>query len=171
MFFFEWVTLTPEPIVPCKAQKKVTPRTPYTLDGHYKIKQKVEHPKFGPGTVTLVRIKMVVILFDSERQNPPQLVLCGIPVKGRRFLSATLNHKDRDKANGATFALLRARARANNSARARHKLKQKFLDHSYLWRALLRRYSSRARIWWDRVSSTKPQRTGVLRGSVQHRAA
>lgn len=171
MFFFEWFTPAPTPKVRRKASKKVTPRTPYTPDGHYKINQKVEHPAFGPGTITLVRKKMVVILFDSECQNPPRLVLCGVPVQGRRFLSAPLTHKDRDKANGATFAVLMARARKNDNAKARRQLKQQFLDHSPLWSALLRRYSSRARSWWDRVSSTKPQRTGVLHGSIQHRAA
>lgn len=171
MFFFEWFIPAQQPKVRRKAPKKATPRTPYTLDGRYKIKQKVEHPEFGPGTVTLVRIKMVVILFDSERQNPPQLVLCGIPVMGRRFLSARLNHKDRDKANGASFALLRTRARKNDRVRALRKAKQQFLDRCHLWGALLRRYSSRARDWWDRVGSTHPQRTGMLHGSVLHRAA
>lgn len=173
MFFFDWVTLTTKPKRARSASKVLPPRTPYTRDGHYTIGQKVEHPDpdFGPGTVTLVLINKVVILFDSEKWNPPPRVYRGIHVKGHLFLSATLTLQQRDKANGATFPLVRLRSITNFGAAARSKRKKGILEATKHRKSLRQRYWPALSTWWQGGHPTGPLRTGSLHGLVLHRAA
>lgn len=165
MFFFEFVNLAPAPEKPRQASKSSKfEYTPYTPEGRYTRNQKVEHPLYGTGVVTLVRMGMTVILFDSEKQDPPQLVLCEIPVKGRRFLSARINLAERDKANGETFAHRRARNIANLAAALRRKRKLRRPWTSHWWMSMVHPGASLGSVRWQHLHPAFPRRTALLHG-------
>lgn len=162
MFFFEFFNPIPIQQKPRRARKSSKPRpTPYTQDGRYTRGQKVTHPQYGPGVITLVRVGMIVILFDAEKQNPPQLELCGIPVKGRRFLSARIDLAERDKANGGTFAHRRARNIANLAVALRRKKNSTLLGVHHWWMPLVHPGASLGSVRWQRQHSTISRRLGA----------
>lgn len=172
MFFFDFINPIPAQEKPRRARKSSKPELPpYTPDGRYTRNQRVEHPLYGPGVVMLVRMGMFVILFDTEKQDPPQLVLCGIPVKGRRFLSARINLDERDKANGGTFAHRRARNLANLAATLRQKKKLRQPETFCWWMPLVHSRASQGSARWQHPHLAAPRRTSRLRVPVHPVAA
>ena len=172
MFFFEFVNLAPAPEKPRQALKsRKFEYAPYIPDGRYTRNQKVEHPLYGTGAVTLVRMGMTVILFDSEKQDPPQLVLCGIPVKGRRFISARINLAERDKANGETFAYRRVRNIANLAAALRRKRDSDLLAAGHWWMPMVHPGASLGSVRWQHLHPAFPRRTALLQGPIPPVAA
>jgi hypothetical protein len=164
VFFFDFVNPTPAQKKPRKTSKSSKPELPlYSPSGHYTRNQKVQHPKHGPGVVTLVRIGMIVILFDSKKQDPPQLVLCEIPVKGQRFISARINLAERDKANGGTFAYRRARNIANLGAALRRKRKLDLLAVPRPWLPLVCPDAPKGTQRWQHEHPAFPRHTATIR--------